>query len=96
VALAHAWAAGEGLDDLLAEEDVSGGDFVRTVKQLLDLLRQLAEVAPEPATRSAAASAAEGLFRGVISASSAGPVVDDAPEDEEPVALDEPDEPIET
>jgi len=84
VALAHAWAAGEGLDDLLADDDVSGGDFVRTVKQLLDLLRQVAEVAPRPATREAARAAADGLFRGVIAASSAGPLVDDArPEGDE-------------
>ncbi len=87
VALAHAWAAGEGLDDLLADDEVSGGDFVRTTKQLLDLLRQLAEVAPAPATRAAARAAAEGLFRGVVSASSAGPVVEDArdPTIDEPV-----------
>ncbi|MEX2659686.1 MAG: DEAD/DEAH box helicase [Acidimicrobiales bacterium] len=76
VALAHAWAAGEGLDDLLADDEVSGGDFVRTTKQLLDLLRQLVDVAPAPATRQAALAAADGLFRGVVSASSAGPVVD--------------------
>ena len=84
VALAYAWAAGEGLDDLLADDEVSGGDFVRTVKQLLDLLRQLAEVAEVPATREAARSAAEGLFRGVIAASSAGPVVEDGPQVDEP------------
>jgi ATP-dependent RNA helicase HelY len=76
VALAHAWAAGEGLDDLLADEEVSGGDFVRTTKQLLDLLRQLAEVATSSEVRTAALTAADGLFRGVVSASSAGPVVD--------------------
>jgi len=94
VALAHAWAAGEGLDDLLADDDVSGGDFVRTVKQLLDLLRQLAEVAPRPATRESARAAAEGLFRGVIAASSAGPVIEaPRPEDDaDDVDRDEEDE----
>ena len=78
VALAYAWAAGEDLDDLLADDKVSGGDFVRTVKQLLDLLRQLAEVAPSPATRDTARAAAEGLFRGVIAASSTAPIVAEA------------------
>ena len=78
VALAYAWAAGEDLDDLLADDEVSGGDFVRTVKQLLDLLRQLAEVAPSPATRDTARAAAEGLFRGVIAASSTAPIVAEA------------------
>ena len=50
VALAHAWAAGEELADVLDDEELSGGDFVRNVKQLIDLLRQLGDVAPEPAT----------------------------------------------
>lgn len=70
VALAHGWAAGEGLDEVIADEDVSGGDFVRNVKQLVDLLRQLGEVAPAPATASAARKAADQLFRGVVAASS--------------------------
>src|SRR5690606_6983534 len=40
-ALAHAWAAGETLEHVLDDEDLSGGDFVRNVKQLIDLLRQI-------------------------------------------------------
>ena len=43
--------AGDGLGDVLEDEELSGGDFVRNVKQLIDLLRQLADVAPVPATR---------------------------------------------
>ncbi|HEV7886339.1 MAG TPA: hypothetical protein VGO92_02195, partial [Acidimicrobiales bacterium] len=69
-ALAYGWAAGEDLDHVIADEDISGGDFVRNVKQLIDLLRQLGDIAPEPGTAAAARSAAEGLFRGVVSASS--------------------------
>ena len=49
-ALAHAWAAGETLDDVLDDEDLSGGDFVRNVKQLIDLLRQIGDAAPDPTT----------------------------------------------
>jgi ATP-dependent RNA helicase HelY len=71
VGLAHAWAAGEGLSDVLADEELSGGDFVRNSKQLIDLCRQLAEVAPSKETRRTAAAAADALFRGVVSASSA-------------------------
>ncbi|MGH9183733.1 MAG: DEAD/DEAH box helicase [Acidimicrobiales bacterium] len=71
VALAHAWAAGEGLVEVLGDEDLSGGDFVRNVKQLIDLVRQLSDVASEPATATAARAAADALFRGVIAASSA-------------------------
>ena len=43
----HRWAQGESLEDVLRETDMSPGDFVRTCKQLLDLLRQIEEVAPE-------------------------------------------------
>ena len=64
VALAHAWAAGDDLDDVLEDEDLSGGDFVRNVKQLIDLLRQIADVARWPPPGVAAAAAAR-LFRGV-------------------------------
>jgi len=69
-AAAYGWAAGEDLAEVIAEEEVSGGDFVRNVKQLIDLLRQLGDVAPAPATAKAARDAADRLFRGVVSASS--------------------------
>jgi ATP-dependent RNA helicase HelY len=68
--LAYAWAAGKDLEDVLLEEDLTGGDFVRNVKQLIDLLRQVGDVAPTPATASRARSAADALFRGVVAASS--------------------------
>ena len=70
VAQAHAWAAGEELADVILEEGLSGGDFVRNVKQLIDLVRQLGQMAPEPATAKAAREAADRLFRGVVAASS--------------------------
>jgi ATP-dependent RNA helicase HelY len=69
-AAAYGWAAGEGLAEVIADEELSGGDFVRNVKQLIDLLRQLGDVAPAPQTAKAARDAADRLFRGVISASS--------------------------
>jgi ATP-dependent RNA helicase HelY len=67
---AHGWAAGRDLERLLEDQELSGGDFVRNVKQLIDLLRQLGDVAPVPATASACRSAADALFRGVVAASS--------------------------
>jgi ATP-dependent RNA helicase HelY len=79
VAVAYAWAAGEGFAEVVAAEELSGGDFVRTMKQLIDLLRQLAIVAPTKATRTAADQAAEQLFRGVVAASSAVEVEEDVP-----------------
>ncbi|HUF32368.1 MAG TPA: DEAD/DEAH box helicase [Acidimicrobiales bacterium] len=77
VALAYAWAAGDGLSAILEDEELSGGDFVRNVKQLIDLLRQVGDVAPVAATATAAREAADALFRGVVSASSSLGVDDD-------------------
>ena len=60
-----AWAEGKPLEDVLAESGLTPGDFVRTTKQILDLLRQIREVAPpEPAATVAAAGAA--INRSVI------------------------------
>ncbi len=69
--VAYAWVAGEGFAEVVAEEDLTGGDFVRNVKQLIDVLRQVAIVAPDSATRAAARSAAESAFRGVVADASA-------------------------
>jgi ATP-dependent RNA helicase HelY len=64
------WASGDDLADVLGGDELTGGDFVRNVKQCIDLLRQIAEVASDPATGAAASSAADVCFRGVIAASS--------------------------
>jgi ATP-dependent RNA helicase HelY len=71
VHLAHAWADGRGLALLLEDEELSGGDFVRNVKQLIDLLRGIAKVATQPATAVRAGQAADALQRGVVTATSA-------------------------
>ena len=70
---------------MLEDEDLSGGDFVRNVKQLIDLLRQVGDAAPNDATRRTANQAAERCFRGVVSASS----VVGAPADDDEVAGDD-------
>jgi ATP-dependent RNA helicase HelY len=58
--------SGEELADVVADEELTGGDFVRTMKQLVDLARQLALVAPSDATRAVARQLAERAFRGVV------------------------------
>ncbi len=68
--LAYAWASGDGLSEVIAEEEMSGGDFVRNIKQLIDLLRQIGDTAPVPETASTARAAADRLMRGVVAASS--------------------------
>jgi len=63
-----AWAKGATLDSVLRETDVAPGDFVRNIRQLIDLVRQLSQVAVEPGTREAAALAVAALRRGVVGA----------------------------
>lgn len=59
------WAEGKPLEDVLRETTMAPGDFVRNCKQLLDLLRQIAEVAPEPAA-GVARRAGQAVNRGVV------------------------------
>jgi ATP-dependent RNA helicase HelY len=70
IAVAYAWVAGEGFAAVVEDEELTGGDFVREMKQLIDLLSQIAIVAPDTATRSAASRAADAAFRGVVADSS--------------------------
>ena len=66
----HAWAVGDDLADVLDDEEMTGGDFVRNVKQTIDLLRQIADAAPDPNTAVIAHAAADACLRGVVAASS--------------------------
>jgi ATP-dependent RNA helicase HelY len=67
---AYDWAAGDTLADVLDDDEMTGGDFVRHVKQCIDLLRQVADVASDPETRARAREAADACHRGVVAASS--------------------------
>lgn len=69
-AFAYRWADGDDLTHVIGDEGLSGGDFVRNVKQLIDLLRQLGDHAPDAATAATARRGADALFRGVVAASS--------------------------
>ncbi|MFM7649745.1 MAG: hypothetical protein ACKO6O_01950, partial [Acidimicrobiaceae bacterium] len=62
------WASGSELIDILSDE-LTAGDFVRTMKQLIDLLRQISLIATNPETVSCAEQSAKALLRGVVSAS---------------------------
>jgi ATP-dependent RNA helicase HelY len=66
----YAWVNGEDLADVLDDEEMTGGDFVRNVKQTIDLLRQIADVVPNAQTAATARAAADACLRGVIEASS--------------------------
>ena len=67
---AYRWAEGDELDDILHVTDLAAGDFVRWVKQLLDLADQVADATPNPALRKVAREAAGRLRRGVVAYSS--------------------------
>jgi len=67
---AYRWAEGATLDEVLTETDLAAGDFVRWVKQLLDLTDQVADAAGDSALRRTARRASDALRRGVVSYSS--------------------------
>lgn len=43
----HKWASGHSLTSILKGSDLTVGDFVRAIKQIIDLLRQLRSAAPD-------------------------------------------------
>ena len=65
----YKWASGAPLQEVLDEDDPAG-DFVRVMKQLTDLLRQLEEVAPNEALAIKVRAAIDGIQRGVVAYSS--------------------------
>jgi ATP-dependent RNA helicase HelY len=68
---AHAWARGKPLEQVLSG-DLTPGDFVRAVKQLIDLLDQIAAAARTAPVAEAARRAIAALRRGVVAYSSVG------------------------
>jgi ATP-dependent RNA helicase HelY len=66
---AYRWSSGSPLEKVLGEEDAPG-DFVRSIKQLVDLLRQLEEIAPSDDLAAKVRTAIDSLNRGVIAYSS--------------------------
>jgi ATP-dependent RNA helicase HelY len=67
----HKWARGEPLEDVLVEGEMSPGDFVRTTKQVWDLLRQLADAANSDEFAKRCRDAARAIYRGVVASSGA-------------------------
>jgi ATP-dependent RNA helicase HelY len=68
---AYRWASGASLDTVLTENALSAGDFVRWIRQLLDLLGQIANAADDD-VRATADKAMDALRRGVVAYSSVG------------------------
>jgi ATP-dependent RNA helicase HelY len=59
------WAEGKPLEDVLAETEMAPGDFVRNCKQLIDLLRQIEDVAG-PETAAVVRRGRDAVLRGVV------------------------------
>ncbi len=67
---AYRWAEGDDLDDILDTTDLAAGDFVRWVKQLLDLADQVADASGDSELRKVARETSARLRRGVVAYSS--------------------------
>jgi len=67
---AHAvwtWVNGASLDDVLRETEMAAGDFVRAMKQLIDVLAQVGDAAGAGELRDTVRAALTELRRGVVS-----------------------------
>ena len=65
----YLWASGKPLEQVLDDDDAAG-DFVRNMKQLIDLLRQLEEIATSDTLRAAVRESLAQVKRGVVAYSS--------------------------
>ena len=63
---AYQWASGASLDTVLGEAEIAAGDFVRGIKQLLDVIDQVADAAGSGRVRTTARAANTALRRGVV------------------------------
>lgn len=64
---AYRWAEGDDLDEVLDATGLAAGDFVRWIKQLLDLAGQVADATGDAEVRDHAREAVVRLRRGVVS-----------------------------
>ena len=62
----YRWCRGASLEQILSEEDLTAGDFIRNCKQTIDLLRQLREAAEDPELQKRLDAAVDGVNRGVV------------------------------
>jgi ATP-dependent RNA helicase HelY len=64
---AYRWAEGDSLDEVLTRADLTAGDFVRQMKQLVDFAGQIADAAGDSPVRKTARAAVDLLRRGIVS-----------------------------
>ena len=61
----HGWTSGHQLEDLFEDEDLRAGDFVRSARQLLDLMRRIRDA--YPALTAPLSEAVRAVDRGIVS-----------------------------
>jgi len=64
----HRWAGGQRLEVVLRDSEIAAGDFVRRCKQVVDLLGQISDAAPEATLSLTARRAMDAVMRGVVAA----------------------------
>jgi ATP-dependent RNA helicase HelY len=64
----HRWASGQRLEVVLRDSEIGAGDFVRRCKQVVDLLGQIGDAAPDRTLAVTARRAIEVVMRGVVAA----------------------------
>ena len=63
---AYRWAGGVDLDDVLEDVDLAAGDFVRWVKQVLDVADQVGVATTDPLLRKTVRELVTAMRRGVV------------------------------
>jgi ATP-dependent RNA helicase HelY len=66
----YEWASGRSLEDVLEDRETSAGDFVRSAKQVIDLLQQLRQAVSDPDLLTTLGETVERVQRGVVAYSS--------------------------
>ena len=76
--VAYDWACGEDLEYMASTyPQYSAGDFVRSTKQVLDILRQIKEVAPDPHLSRKVSEAMDLIHRSIVAYTSVVDVIEE-------------------
>lgn len=67
---AYMWARGKSLEDILDRKDIAGGDFVRAIKSIVDLVRQIESATEDPLLKDLCKATHRMCFRDIIEISS--------------------------
>ena len=66
----YLWAKGKPLDEILANQDITGGDFVRVIKSIVDLVRQIENATSDEALGAICRATKKACYRDIVEISS--------------------------